>query len=92
MKRTMYQAARHTPKRQATGSNPAGGAKKIRCKRFLCLQRIFILLCFSVWLILPVHRVQGHHHANNLSPAVSFQYGWHRTQDFFPVRAVGRNL
>lgn len=28
MKRTMYQAARHTPKRQATGSNPAGGAMK----------------------------------------------------------------
>ena len=24
MKRTMYEAARHTPKRQAVGSNPAG--------------------------------------------------------------------
>ena len=27
MKRTMYEAARHTPKRQATGSNPAGRTK-----------------------------------------------------------------
>ena len=34
MKRTMYEAARHTPKRQATGSNPAGGAKNNRCKPF----------------------------------------------------------
>ena len=27
MKRTMYEAARHTPKRQAVGSTPAGRAK-----------------------------------------------------------------
>ena len=34
MKRTMYEAARHTPKRQATGSNPAGGAKMTAVSRF----------------------------------------------------------
>ena len=28
MKRTMYQAARHTPKRKAVGSNPARDASK----------------------------------------------------------------
>ena len=33
MKRTMYQATRHTPKRQAVGSNPAGCAKRRACCR-----------------------------------------------------------
>ena len=47
MKRTMYQAARHTPKRQATGSNPAGGAKMTVVSRFLMVYSGFLLLLFE---------------------------------------------
>ena len=36
---------RRTPKRQATGSNPAGGAKNDRCKPFFDgLQRFFVIV------------------------------------------------
>lgn len=39
---------RRTPKRQATGSNPAGGAKNARCKPFFDgLQRLFVIV--SLW-------------------------------------------
>ena len=44
MKRTMYQAARHTPKRNAVRSSRAGGAKNDRCKPAKTgLQRFFII-------------------------------------------------
>ena len=62
MKRTMYQAARHTPKRQATGSNPAGGTKNDRCKPFFDgLQRFFVIVfrerfCRSAGTILYIFR------------------------------------
>ena len=51
MKRTMYQAARHTPKRQAVGSNPAGRAMNTDIswyKKTRRLRRVFCYTCKSV--------------------------------------------
>ena len=40
-----YQKKHQTPKRQATGSNPAEGAKNDRCKPFFdSLQRFFVIV------------------------------------------------
>ena len=53
---------RRTPKRQATGSNPAGGAKNDRCKPFFDgLQRFFVTVfsehsCRSAGTILYIFR------------------------------------
>lgn len=52
MKRTMYEAARHTPKRQATGSNPAGGAR-FSVKSLAA--RAFVFLPFLVFSCSILH-------------------------------------
>ena len=45
---------RQTPKRQATGSNPAGGAKNDRCKPFFDgLQRFLLSFHWSVFAAPP---------------------------------------
>ena len=43
MKRTMYQAARHTPKRNVVSSSLAGGAKNDRCKPLSMVYSGFLL-------------------------------------------------
>ena len=76
MKRTMYEAARHTPKRQATGSNPAGGAKNDRCKPFFDgLQRFFVAVfserfCCSTGTILYIFRCMPANWLRTIFPAL----------------------
>lgn len=59
---TDKQCIEATPKRQATGSNPAGGAKNDRCKPFFDgLQRFFVIVfpersCRSAGTILYIFR------------------------------------
>ena len=45
MKRTMYQAARHTPKRGVGGSNPLVDASKQRCKPLF--SRVCSFFCYA---------------------------------------------
>ena len=48
MKRTMYQAARHTPKRGVGGSNPLVDASKQCCKPVSGLQLFFLFHLYIV--------------------------------------------
>lgn len=53
--RTVYHMVSHTPKRQATGSNPAGGAKNDRCKPFFVIA-FWERFCRSAGTILYIFR------------------------------------
>ena len=65
-----------TPKRQATGSNPAGGAKNDRCKPFFDgLQRFFVIVssehsCRSAGTILYIFRCMPANWLQTIFPAL----------------------
>lgn len=67
---------RQTPKRQATGSNPAGGAKNDRCKPFFDgLQRFFVIVlpghsCCSTGTILYIFRCMPANWLRTIFPAL----------------------
>ena len=69
--------AESTPKRQATGSNPAGGAKNDRCKPFFDgLQRFFVIVssghsCRSAGTILYIFRCMPANWLQTIVPILS---------------------
>ena len=95
MKRTMYQAARHTPKRQATGSNPAGGAKNDRCKPFFDgLQRFFVIFfsehsCYSTGTILYIFRCIPANWLRTFFPGLLMKIGDLLTRFFRTIFRMG---
>ena len=74
--RSVRHCPRQTPKRQATGSNPAGGAKNDRCKPFFDgLQRFFVIVfrerfCRSAGTILYIFRCMPANWLRTIFPAL----------------------
>ena len=83
------------PKRQATGSNPAGGAKNDRCKPFFDgLQRFFVIVfsehsCCSTGTILYIFRCMPANWLRTIFPALLIKNADLLIRFFSPIFQMG---
>lgn len=84
-----------SPKRQATGSNPAGGAKNDRCKPFFDgLQRFFVIVfpehsCYSTGTILYIFRCMPANWLRTIFPALLIKNADLLIRFFSPIFRMG---